>query len=54
MPFYIGDYLADAKDLTAEEHGCYLLLLMHEWKNGPLVDDTSALASRMPKIVAPE
>jgi uncharacterized protein YdaU (DUF1376 family) len=32
MPIFVGDYLRDTQNLTAEEHGVYFLLLMHYWQ----------------------
>lgn len=44
MPLYVGNYLADTAGLNAEEHGAYLLLIMHYWAHGPLPDDDARLA----------
>lgn len=51
LPLWTDAYLADTTDLSAEEHGCYLLLLMAAWRTPTcsLPDDDQRLA-RMAKV----
>ena len=49
LPLFCGDYLKDTPDLSLEEHGAYLMLLMYTWSNGcrPLPDDDDRIARRL-------
>jgi len=51
MPLWTDAYLADTTDLSAEEHGVYLLLLMAAWRTPgcALPDDDNRLA-RMARV----
>ena len=43
--FYPGDYLRDTQLLTPEEHGCYMLMIMHYYSTGkPLPADRFVLS----------
>lgn len=44
FPFYVGDYLSGTLTFTTEEHGAYILLLLHYWSNqGPITSDPREL-----------
>jgi len=48
MRFWPGDYLKDTSDLSVEEHGAYLLVLLHMWQaGGTLPDDDAKNARRL-------
>jgi uncharacterized protein YdaU (DUF1376 family) len=52
MPLYVADYQLDTRDLSAEEHGVYLLLLMCAWRRpgGTLPNDKKWLRANLPPM----
>jgi len=53
MPIYVGDYLADTSELSAEEHGAYLLLMMGAWRRGGRLPMDPALLCRIAAVSRP-
>lgn len=52
FPMYVCDYLADTPDLSIEEHGAYLLLLMLTWRRPDcaLPNDEKWLRGALPRM----
>src|SRR5271165_4941399 len=52
MPLYIADYLLDTRDLDADQHGIYLLLLMLAWRqpDGQIPDDQTFIRANLPRM----
>lgn len=52
MPWFFGDYIKDTADLTAEEHGAYMLLLGHMWNRGGRLPADPERLSRLAAVTA--
>lgn len=50
LQFYVGDYLADTTDLSCEEHGAYLLLLMTMWRHGAKLPNDPVRLARVARL----
>jgi uncharacterized protein YdaU (DUF1376 family) len=45
IAFYSGDYQRKTRHLSTEQHGAYLLLLMHCWTHGSIPPQPEARAA---------
>lgn len=50
MQLYVGDYLSDTLDLTTEQHGAYLLLLMTMWRHDAKLPNEAAKLARIARV----
>jgi uncharacterized protein YdaU (DUF1376 family) len=50
MPLFISDYMADTCDLSAEEHGAHLLLLMSMWRRGGSLPNKADRLARIASV----
>jgi uncharacterized protein YdaU (DUF1376 family) len=50
MQLYVGDYLADTLDLSCEEHGAYMLLLMTMWRHGAKLPNDHTKLARVARL----
>lgn len=50
MPLFVGDYIRDTMHLSTEEHGAYLLLIMHYWVTGGAIEDDDTFIATVARI----
>ncbi|OWJ82730.1 YdaU family protein [Haematobacter massiliensis] len=50
LQLYVGDYLADTLDLTTEQHGAYLLLLLTMWRHDARLPNDPAKLARIARV----